>query len=92
MKSDGALLKQVQEDLFSKMKGKNSQSLMEFLIAVTDDKFHQVISAKGNASKLVTILSNNSGLVGQGQRCQNSVPLSGSKTSIQPQFLGVYCV
>ena len=34
---------------------------MEFLIAVTDDKFHQVISAKGNASKLVTILSNNSG-------------------------------
>ena len=53
---------------------------MEFLIAVTDDKFHQVISAKGNASKLVTILSNNSGQVGQGQRCQNSIPLSGSKT------------
>ena len=34
---------------------------MKFLIAVTDDKFHKVISAKGNASKLVTILSNNSG-------------------------------
>ena len=34
---------------------------MEFFSAVTDDKFHQVISAKGNASKLVTILSNNSG-------------------------------
>ena len=31
------------------------------LIAVTEDKFHQVISAKGNASKLVTILSDNSG-------------------------------
>ena len=57
-----------------------SISLMEFLSAVTEDKFHQVISAKGNASKLVTILSNNSGLVGQGQRCQNSIPLSGSKT------------
>ena len=53
---------------------------MEFLIAVTEDKFHQVISAKGNASKLVTILSNNSGQVGQGQRCQNSIPLSGWKT------------
>ena len=63
---------------------------MEFFSAVTDDKFHQVISAKGNASKLVTILSNNSGQAGQGQRCQNSVPLSGSKTSIQPQLLGVY--
>ena len=57
-----------------------SISLMEFLSAVTEDKFHQVISAKGNASKLVTILSNNSGQVGQGQRCQNSIPLSGSKT------------
>ena len=63
---------------------------MELLIAVTDDKFHQVISAKGNASKLVTILSNNSGQVGQGRRCQDSAPLSGSKTSIQPQLLGVY--
>ena len=29
--------------------------------ALTEDKFHQVISAKGIASKLVTILSNNSG-------------------------------
>ena len=55
-------------------------SLMDFFSAVTDDKFHQVISAKGNASKLVTILSNNSGQAGQGQRCQNSVPLSGWKT------------
>ena len=29
--------------------------------ALTEDKFHQVICAKGIASKLVTILSNNSG-------------------------------
>ena len=50
---------------------------MEFLIAVTDDKFHQVISAKGNASKLVTILSNNSGRLVKVRDAKNSIPLSG---------------
>ena len=34
---------------------------MEFFSAVTEDKIQHVISIKGNASKLVTILSNNSG-------------------------------
>ena len=66
---------------------------MEFLIAVTDDKFHQVISAKGNASKLVTILSNNSGrLVEAGDAkiaflFQTQRRLT--KFSIQPQLADV---
>ena len=69
---------------------------MEFLIAVTDDKFHQVISAKGNASKLVTILSNNSGRLVKVRDAKIAflfqVQRRLTETSIQPQLLGVYCV
>ena len=67
---------------------------MEFLIAVTDDKFHQVISAKGNASTLVTILSNNSGRLVKVKDAKIAflfqVERHLTETSIQPQFLGVY--
>ena len=69
---------------------------MEFFSAVTDDKFHQVICAKGNASKLVTILSNNSGrLVVAGDAkiaFLFQVQKSLTEILIQPQLLGVYCV
>ena len=67
---------------------------MEFLSAVTDDKFHQVISAKGNASKLVTILSNNSGRLVKVRDAKIAflfqVERRLTETSIQPQLLGVY--
>ena len=67
---------------------------MEFLSAVTEDKFHQVISAKGNASKLVTILSNNSGRLVKVRDAKIAflfqVERRLTETSIQPQLLGVY--
>ena len=63
---------------------------MEFLSAVTDDKFHQVISAKGNASKLVTILSNNSGRLVEAGDAKIAflfqVQRRLTKFSIQPQL------
>jgi len=67
---------------------------MEFFSAVTDNKFHQVISAKGNASKLVTILSNNSGRLVKVRDAKIAflfqVERRLTETSIQPQLLGVY--